>query len=231
MKKVRILEFSFLVLQLLLPVCVGLGWLTERSFRLVSEPVCFLLLAAVSIFLTVKLYGEDHSRTAIPALFFSIVNGITVLLFTEWWGAGLAAVTVIVCGWVVFDRAPGGIGKTLCHILCVLLTMTLLLLVPLWLFAAAMGRTTVVQELDSPGGSYTARLLDVDAGATGGDTLVKIRDNEKTVNILIGSFVRENTLYRSDWGEFRDMELRWEDENTLLINGRAYETEEGSWSK
>lgn len=215
----------FLGLQLLLPVCVGLGLLADRPFQLVSQPVCFLLLAAASVLLAGKIYNSDNTRLAVPALFFAVINGFVLLLTCDWWGGGLAAVTVMVCGWVVFSRAPGGIAKILCLVLCVLLTLALLLLMPLWLFAAAMGKTTVVQQLDSPGGAYTAQLLDVDAGATGGDTLVKIRDNEKTVNIGIGSFRKEYTLYQGEWGEFQDMELLWEDGDTLLINGRAYEAD------
>lgn len=225
MKKVRIYDLTFLLLQLLLPVCIGLGLLLEQPFQLATEPVFFILLAVVSVFLTVKLHGEEHTRLAVPALLFSLVNGIAILLTTQWWGAGIAAVTVIVCGWVVFFQAPSGIVKTLCHILNVLLTLPVLVLVPLWMFAVSMGQVTVVQELTSPEGRYTAQLIDVDAGATGGDTLVKVRDNEKTVNILIGSFVKESTVYSGDWGEFFDMELRWQDEDTLLINGWAYEVD------
>lgn len=215
----------FFLLQLLLPVCFVLGALIDRTFVLVSEPVILLLLTTFTVFLTGKLYRGKDSRWAMAAPLFSLVNGIFVLFFIDWWGSLLAAVAAVVCGWVIFFKAPDRITRTLYQILYVLLTICFALLLPIFLFATAMGQTTVVRELDSPGGRYCAQLIDVDAGATGGDTLVKLRDNDKTLPIGIGSFLREYTVYSGEWGEFQDMELSWQDEDTLLINGSPYEVD------
>ena len=212
----------YLLLQALYPLCLGIGHLVGQPFRMASEPVCLILLTAAAVFLTVRLWDREPSRLANAAPLVSLVNGFCMMLFLDHWGAGLAAVTVTVCGWLISRRAPRGTLKVLCRILSALLTLFLLLLLPVWLFAIGMGHVTVVQELDSPDNRYTAQLIDVDEGALGGGTLVKVRDNDRTVNVLFGSFVREYTVYSGDWGEFQDMELGWTDDGTLRINDGKY---------
>lgn len=211
--------------QLLLPLCFGLGILMDRPFQLVSESVVLLFLTALTVFLTVKLYRGESSMWFLAGPLVSLINGLSLLLFPGGWSGILAAMAAIICGWVLFFRSSGRIAKTICQVLYVLLTICFALLLPLFLFAAVMGHTTVHQKIHSPNGSYTARLIEVDAGATGGDTLVKVRDNDETISLVFGSFAREFTLYSGDWGEHQDMELSWRDENTLLINGVPYQAD------
>ena len=217
--------FLYYVSQLVLPLCFGLGLYIDRPFQPVSEPVVLILLTAFTVYLTVRLHREKTSRWAIAAPLASIGNGLCLLLFTQWWGRILAAAGTVICGWVLFFRAPDRITRTLCQILYVLLTICFSLLLPIFLFAAVMGHSTVHQELSSPGEGYTARLVEVNSGATGGDTLVKVRDNSQTVSLIFGSFVKEFVIYSDDWGAHQDMTLSWQDENTLRINGQAYQVD------
>ena len=89
-----------------------------------------------------------------------------------------------------------------------------------------IGRNSVVQSLPSPGGTYCAQVIDSDQGALGGDTIVEVYEPQKRVNLLLIELRKDPQLvYLGNWGEFENMNLRWESEQVLLINGRSYEVE------
>ena len=87
----------------------------------------------------------------------------------------------------------------------------------------AIGHTTVVQMLPSPNNTYTAVLSNSNQGALGGDTTVTVTYNQHRVNLLIGEFSKTTGVYWEKWGEFMDMTLDWQDDDTLLINGTPYD--------
>lgn len=77
-----------------------------------------------------------------------------------------------------------------------------------------MGSKTVVQSLPLPEGGYETRMIDVDQGGLGGDTVVEVQKNDCTA--------RTEQIYIGDWGEWRTMEIYWENERCLVINGKEY---------
>lgn len=205
-----------------LPVCRGLGLLLDKPFVVTSELLFYLLLSGAVTGLTCAIQKGGVSNAPIWILPLSLICCITIWLTSRHFAGFLCAGVLLVCGWVVFKLAPKGWKKTLCRILCLLVTMALLLLAPLWLFAATMGTSTTVLELDSPDGRYTAVVTDVDSGALGGDTLVDVRDNKRTVNLLVGSFVSSLRVYEGPWGQWQNMELSWHDEKTLRRDDILY---------
>jgi hypothetical protein len=85
------------------------------------------------------------------------------------------------------------------------------------------GSNTVVKTLNSPDNTYTAEIIDNDQGALGGSTLVQIQYNNKNLTVLFGEFIKHpKSIYYGEWGEFDSMNLKWENEYTLLINNVPY---------
>ena len=80
-----------------------------------------------------------------------------------------------------------------------------------------MGSKTVVQTLPSPEGGYEARVINVDQGALGGDTVVEVQKNDWKA--------RTEQIYIGEWGEFETMEIYWKDEHSLVINGKEYQVD------
>lgn len=212
---------GFLLIQLLLPACLLIGIGLGGEFVLAGEMVYLILVSAGSVLLTVGIWKTERSFLAIPAVFLAIVNSV-VLLFNCSWQSVFAVLLLPLCGWLVLVRMPKGWPRVVLLILNGCFTVMYLMSLPMMLFGKAMSSTTVVMEVDSPRGAYTAVVEDVDQGALGGDTLVRVRDNDRTVNIGIGSFVPSRYVYYGDWGEWQDMELYWQEEAVLVINGMAY---------
>lgn len=214
-------DIGFLGLQMFYPLCVLCGYLTGREFVLHSEWAYLIGAVALSVWLMGKIREGGETKWATPALAASLVHGIVLIFVLQWWMAGIAAVAVSVAGWMVFEMAPKSGWKVFCHVLSFLLALLLLLTAPLWLFVAAMVHREVVQKVVSPGGGYTAIVTSVDQGALGGDTIIEVRDERKSVNLLVGSFVSSREVYRGGWGEWETMALFWEKEGILSINGTA----------
>jgi hypothetical protein len=107
----------------------------------------------------------------------------------------------------------------------ILLAVGSILTVLLLLFAAFVGLLsmvfaplkpvkTVIQTLPSPGGTYEARVIDVDEGALGGSTIVEVERNS--------CLARPKQVYVGEWGEYETMEIYWKNDDCLVINGKEY---------
>jgi hypothetical protein len=83
-------------------------------------------------------------------------------------------------------------------------------------------RTVVRSEL-SPNSIFLAEVVDADAGATGGSTLVYVTRLNSDLNFFIGTLKKDRqVIYRGRWGEFETMTLRWEGDKILHINEKQY---------
>lgn len=211
----------FLSLQLLYPLCVLLGQLLDRPFVLASEPLYCLLAASGTVALTIRLRRLPGPGLAILTLPLTLFHALTLLLTLPWYG-GIGAVILVLCGWMVFETAPEGIWRKVGMVFSVLISLGLLLISPIWLFVSAMRHEKIVARCTSPEKQYTAIVTSIDQGALGGDTLVEVRDNRRSPNLLIGRFTCSRQLWHGGWDERDNLDLRWEDETTLEISGISY---------
>ncbi len=84
-----------------------------------------------------------------------------------------------------------------------------------------IGKTEINSLTESPEETYIAWVQVSDQGALGGDSCVKVRNIKKEFFTGLGTFKkRDAVLYFGGWGESYD--LQWEDNNTLLVNGKKY---------
>ena len=88
-----------------------------------------------------------------------------------------------------------------------------------------IGQNTVVQTVESPNGKYYAQVIDSDQGALGGDTFVDVYERGKINAILFQIENEPQRIYSGDWGEFKNMQIHWKDDNCLVINSVEYEIE------
>lgn len=222
-RKNRFPYLTFAAAQLFYPLCVLVGYLTGQEFQLFSENLYLLGIVVFSAWTAVELRKQEQTLWAIAMLVLAFLHALTILVTIFHWLAGFAAIGIIVCGWLVFNRAPRGILKGLFLVFALLLTLLLLFVVPFWMIFGLIGSTKVVKQLDSPEQHYTAIVRSIDEGALGGSTLVEVRNNRKTVNILVGKFVCSTYLWQGHWGDHEGMTLSWEDETTLEIDGISYQ--------
>lgn len=117
--------------------------------------------------------------------------------------------------------------KIVCGFFAIIFSIWMFLMMVIILFETVFGefgQTSVVRQVPSPSQSQTAEIVDVDLGATGGSTLVRLAGlGGKGIPVLIGELVRERVVvYEGEWGEFETMEVYWKDDQTLVIDGTEY---------
>ena len=110
--------------------------------------------------------------------------------------------------------------KKRCIALSACLVVLLCLLLPFFLFLQAldgMTENTVVMTLVSPQGTYTAKVINSDQGAMGGNTLVEVYKGG-----LFGREKKVDRVYTGPWGEYETMEIYWKNDHCLVINSVEY---------
>ncbi|MCI1966873.1 MAG: DUF5412 domain-containing protein [Oscillospiraceae bacterium] len=218
--------FLFL-LHCILPFFRIVGWILGYDFVLYSDPLCSTALAAIFFIGTIFLFVFQKSLSIRSAVFsalllpMSLVSGICFLSQHSTKLIAVCALIDFVCAIAVFSKFSGPLAlKIISGILSVLFFFALLLVS----FAEIMRSNTVVKSVSSPSNQYVAEVIDNDQGALGGNTWVHVKDKSRTVNLLIGKFSKHPILvYTGRWGEFTDMQISWESERALLINGKRYD--------
>lgn len=212
--------YTFLLTQLFLPVCTVLGYLLHRPFALSMPELTVTLLGILTVYITTKLRKLTPWNGLILCLPLTIFNAV-FLLFHGIMG-GIAAFLSVVCGWILMHRALHRWYWWLCYGLSALACAGLALILPVWGFVQAMRTDNIVSTYSSPNGTYTAVLTISDQGALGGETIVTVRNEEKSIHIPLGCFEDSVELWRSGFLYAQDMEIEWESEDILNINGISY---------
>jgi hypothetical protein len=113
----------------------------------------------------------------------------------------------------------------------VALILSAMMVIPIGFFSLLVvffpiGQNTVVQTVESPNATYRAEVLDIDQGALGGDTVVDVYETNKHYKLFLFTISKKpQRVYIGNWGEFKSMRIRWEDEHYLVINSRKYHIE------
>ncbi|MBR3972510.1 MAG: DUF5301 domain-containing protein [Oscillospiraceae bacterium] len=226
MKKQTVYFLLLFLVQLIFPVCKFTALANAWEFSLFSEPIFLLLMATVTVGLTVALCRLDDavpSRLAHWLFPMTVIGGLFCLWGTRSLMGAPCAFVCCICAGILFHKfGRKGAGRVFMLMVTVVLIFALVLSGAADLFAEVMSKVTVMREIPSPEGTFTAKVIDADYGATGGDTLVRVYDNSKTVNILLGSFTPKSELgYRGEWGRWDELEISWLDDHILMLNGDA----------
>lgn len=193
------------ILFLSLTICLFVG---KVQLNALNQIMISLLLVFVILIQNYFVVQEGSSLKQILLIFFALVSvGSEVCLFFKY---RFCVPFKIVCGFfaIIFS-----------------IWMFLMMVIILFeIVFGEFGQTSVVRQVPSPSQSQTAEIVDVDLGATGGSTLVRLAGLEgKGIPVLIGELVRERVVvYEGEWGEFETMEVYWKDDQTLVIDGEEY---------
>lgn len=116
--------------------------------------------------------------------------------------------------------------KRIFRIVCAVLNSILfILLLAASNFIMAFGsiaQNTIVRQVMSPDQSYAAILIDSEQGALGGNTWIDIEYRTSNIPVGYGRFVKVTRVYTGRCGEFETISMEWQDDHTLLIDGKSY---------
>ena len=233
MKKTILLLSILLAMIAWYPVLVVWSWVNHYTvtvlYPLLAFGVMTLLYVVLSLWLLLAKQKTVNTATSVlscllmafsPAwLLTAVWENISFLMF-------LLALMWVFCSFallICYGNPPLMKGIILgVNTLLVILLVLVLCFVSFFSF----GEMTVVQRLPSPEGTYYAELIDDDQGALGGNTLVYVYDTRQRIYLGL-LMVQKNPqrVFMGRWGLFETMELEWESEQVLKINGRPYEVD------
>lgn len=225
-KATRLATYFLFALTAFFPVGTALTAVFGYKITLRYIPVFAVLLAMLSVgTLTLHLLHKPKKMFALAAVLalVSIVNAV-LLIFT------CNTPTVIICTLFVAICCcllPAMHAKRLA-VRITALVLSVLMLLPccycgfIFLIFGNIGQNTVVQSAASPDGRFCAEVINSDQGALGGDTLVQVRETHSFDAQLFVIEKKAQRIYMGEWGEFKDMEIEWKNENCLFINGHEY---------
>ena len=85
------------------------------------------------------------------------------------------------------------------------------------------GLTEIVRSVPSPDGIYTANVINIDQGALGGDSVVRVQ-RVRLFGIPLDDVVcLDRRVWLGDWGTTHLIGLYWMDDNTLMIEGEEHD--------
>lgn len=228
-KLLQILITVLFVLLAFISVCFVADMATKIKFSLNSNIICaavLMVLSVVTAVLSVAVKTPVNKGFAVLSAFLLpliIADGIYFVLNDSWQLSGLFTLVCAVCMIIVLvNKAKPFVLKIVTGIISVIPCLLFLVL----FFASALfwdfSYNRVVKSANSPNNTYVAEVVSSDQGALGGNTLVSVKKNIN-INLLICNFTFDSTnVYTGYWGEFENMQIHWQDENTLIINGAKY---------
>jgi hypothetical protein len=228
-KALPVLPFFLFLCYSILPLFCIIGWICGYSFILNSYPIYSIALAIISIlaasFLFMFNVALNKINYVLSALLLpmSFVNGICCHSHSNTKLTVIFTLIGCCCAIAIYSKfaSPRAL-KIVSGILSALLFLFLLLV----LIVGILKSTIVVKSVPSPQNKYLAEVIDDDQGALGGNTLVDVKDNSQTIDLLVGKFSKQPTcVYTGKWGEFTNMQISWKSEHVLIIDGKEYHIE------
>lgn len=217
-------------LVILLPAGVTLSSIFSYEFELVNNTLFAAVTALVAIGAMVLFEIVDEPRVdSLTGVFlallapFSLINTVFFILKTpSFWVVISMFICIVCCFWLSWNYGKPKLMKHISIVPSMLMVLPVGFLGFIALTFGNIGQNTVVQSVESPNGTYYADLIDSDQGALGGDTIVVVHENSSIRNFLFTIEKEPQLVYLGEWGEFRDMELYWKNENCLVINDVEY---------
>lgn len=207
-------------------ICWELGQLTGQAFRLRFPAATAWLVAGLQLvaLLSRDAFARDAGH-ALPMLVLTVamsyVAGCSVDTLT--WRILLPLLLDILFATVLLLHGRGSRWLRWLAVPVLFLCSGTVAGVLLAL-AFPMAQRSVVLEAESPDGSCVAVVWDVDEGALGGATEVEVERLSGGLDVGFGTFGKApRRVYLGDWRDWEDMEVVWEDGDTLRINGQRVE--------
>ena len=232
MKMFKILRYIccfITVFNLLIEILFGFS---EYHFELTNYVGFSLVLAALWVILVMLdfskkiIFENEYFGIMLSLTLPMTVINILFFLFLElsWIVAACMIICFFCCLIMVIKHGKSTVLKIISVVLSGLMLIPVCFFTFIFFLFGNIGQNTVVQTIKSPNETHYAEVIDSNQGALGGDTIVKVYGT-KGVDTPIFRVYKEQTVYIGEWGEFKDMEVYWENKGILMINGIRIEVE------
>lgn len=248
LKKIKFTIYLLFFLTILIPTCrlilffIDIGFNKENIIVFPYAPIYGIILDVISIIVLVIFFKNElmlkdnvsfkdnvsNNKVVLTILFFicplSFINSLFLFAYgpeTRWQILFLLIYSSCCLVLTLFFAKP--IALKIISLLISFLPagITWLYSFIAFIFIGFTART-VVNTIDSPSGKYYLEVIDADAGATGGSTLVEVNEKFENNLIIFKITKKAKIIYRGRWREYENMEIYWKNDNSIIINEKEY---------
>ena len=221
------------VLNLFLPVCTAICYGFGYKFSLFNYSICSVIFAAISVAGIVYSFISKEkickkSDTAMLA-FLPLLSVINCGLYLYESKMEFVTVKICIAVWVLCSAIIAIKYVRPIILKIVSIAIASLSILPVVLFVGLLlepfPKITVIKTLPSPKKTYYAEVTDVDQGALGGNTLVRIHKTKKLDFLLFNIAKTPERVYLGDWKDYEDMQIYWINEHLIEIDEIEYTVE------
>lgn len=211
------------------PVFTFAGEALKLRLYFRQSSVCAVVVAVICA-ICVLLSPRREDGPSLPRrILTDLLCPLTILCWVAFLIRGMTATVLIcmtlclICAMLLCSRIDAGKGKITGMVIGILAAFPLFLFSGMvLLFDGSSGGNTVVKTLPSPDGHYCAHVIDSDQGALGGDTLVDVHAQPCLDAGLFYMARTPQRVFIDDHGVWKTMEIFWQDDTTLVINGESH---------
>jgi hypothetical protein len=230
LEKIKATPLTFL---LFLAAFFFIGFLINLlGYRFVSvfDFMPYIYSVTIIIFLMIKVVINKAERTKLMALC-AVILPILAFFYAislwsaNFWAAIIHLLVILICSICIFFLYVSNIILKACFgaIYVLFVAAIVGILVIFWPFML-IGKDTIIKSELSPNGIYLLEITDNDQGALGGNTYVQASRRDQDIPLLIGVLQKKPVnMYRGRWGEGFSMDVRWETDNILYLDGKRYD--------
>jgi len=232
-KAISVLMCLLFSLIILYPTGVILATCFGYSFELISVSAFTIAIDVLCVCIVVlDLICKSGSKNKTVQILLAIITPLSLIntvfyIFEspQIWVIEGGLISVSCCCYLTVKY-----GKPL-PLKIITLVLSALMIFPIAFFSfialifGNIGQNTVVQTEKSPSGKYYAQVIDSDQGALGGDTLVDVYEESGINAFLFKIEKKPQRVYSGEWGNFKNMQIHWKNDNCLVINSVEYEIE------
>lgn len=229
-KLISVLVYIILGLTLFFPLALLVFNICGYTFRLTSGiiySIIIALLAVITVILSI-IFKEPPKSKVIPIIC-AILPPLVLIcsVFYLWiYPEITVAISMIIllgcCIYFAIRYNKQIVIKIVSLSLAGLMIFPIIFLSFFLFLANDFGEETVIKSLNSPSNTYCAKIIDSDQGALGGNTIVEVQRNRKINCFIFTLESKPEIVYIGDWGEFIKMQMKWKDDNCLIINANEY---------
>lgn len=214
------------LLCLLFAVCLALP---HYEVTLVHPLVFSVLRFAVSCATAVlfcrfpAVFSKKEQLFSLFLMLTSYMNSCIFLFKSNLWAVSFPVLGCMLLDALIFWKCTkGGRRRGIAVLLCGLAVVFVPIYCLFQFVIFNLSVDTVVQKSVSPQGNYVAEVIENSQGALGGETYVTVRGAKSLHFLLFTVHPEANCVYQGDYGEAEVLDLQWNGEEILLIDGQPY---------
>ena len=229
-KVVSILRWAMFIAVALYPLGRLVAFFLGYTFKLNYVSGCVIAISVLSLANVILefVFKFEEGNEVIKVLLailtpLSLISYFLMLgICPDGWNCLCLMVVPVCCCFLTVCQGKPFVLKSISLVLSAVMLIILIPSAFLGLLFGGLSSDEVIQTVESPSGAYYAEVVANNQGGLGGSTIVKVYKDTKLDFFLFEFEDKPQKVYVGNWGEFYGMDVYWNTDKIIVIDGREY---------